>query len=161
MEKVVWLSTGLYIFKSVWLCLLSTSWPYTHNKLQFRSVQSVFLSYSSRHRGYKCMYLGSSWIYIARNVIFDEITVPCAHNKISLLASNTSHSWCPTCYFSKCIGFNFFLCPYLKVNRPILRQFLLEIRILIWSQISLYPLFLPILFILRKQEPKLIYVSLA
>lgn len=36
------------------------------------------------------MYLGSSWIYIARNVIFDEITVPCAHNKILLLASNTS-----------------------------------------------------------------------
>lgn len=55
--------------------------PYNRNKLQYRSAKCVFLGYSGRHRGYKCLHLESRRIYIARNVVFDESVFPFVGHK--------------------------------------------------------------------------------
>ena len=50
--------------------------PYNAHKLAFRSIQCVFLGYSTLHKGYKCLDLDSGRIYISRDVIFDEDVFP-------------------------------------------------------------------------------------
>lgn len=50
--------------------------PYNKHKLEFRSKPCVFLGYSSLHKGYKCLDLDSSRVYISRDVVFDEIVFP-------------------------------------------------------------------------------------
>jgi hypothetical protein len=50
--------------------------PYNRHKLQFRSKLCVFLGYSDRHKGYKCLDVSSTRIYISRDVIFDEEVFP-------------------------------------------------------------------------------------
>jgi hypothetical protein len=42
------------------------------HKLQFRSKQCVFLGYSEIHKGYKCLDVSISGIYVSRDVIFDD-----------------------------------------------------------------------------------------
>jgi hypothetical protein len=51
-------------------------WPYNQYKFDFRSKTCIFIGYSPSHRGYKCLHLPTSRIYISRNVIFDESTFP-------------------------------------------------------------------------------------
>jgi hypothetical protein len=46
--------------------------PYNSHKLQFHSNQCTFLGYSSLHKGYRCLDLSTSRIYIFRDVVFDE-----------------------------------------------------------------------------------------
>lgn len=55
-----------------WPCLR----PYNDRKLQFRSKRCVFIGYSSRHKGYKCLYPPTGRVYISRDVIFDENVFP-------------------------------------------------------------------------------------
>jgi hypothetical protein len=50
--------------------------PYNTQKLSFRSTQCVFLGYSNRHKGYKCLEPSTGRVYISHNVIFDEIVFP-------------------------------------------------------------------------------------
>ena len=50
--------------------------PYNSHKLQPRSIQCVFLSYSLLYKGYKCLHLSSNRIYISRDVIFFETHFP-------------------------------------------------------------------------------------
>ncbi len=50
--------------------------PYNQHKLDFRSKPCIFIGYSPSHRGYKCLHLPTSRIYISRNVIFDEYVFP-------------------------------------------------------------------------------------
>lgn len=70
--------------------------PYNSHKLSFRSKQSVFLGYSSYHKGcipyssyhkgcihysfyhkgYKFLHVPTGCVYISRDVIFDELEVP-------------------------------------------------------------------------------------
>jgi hypothetical protein len=50
--------------------------PYNNIKLQFRSTQCVFLGYSTRHKGFKCLEVASGRVYISRDVVFDENIYP-------------------------------------------------------------------------------------
>jgi histone deacetylase 1/2 len=50
--------------------------PYNAHKLSFRSIRCVFLGYSSRHKGFKCLEPGTGRVYISRDVTFDESVFP-------------------------------------------------------------------------------------
>lgn len=52
--------------------------PYNNRKLSFRSKQCVFLGYSPRHKGVKCLDVSTGRIYISRDVVFDESVFPFA-----------------------------------------------------------------------------------
>jgi hypothetical protein len=52
--------------------------PYNSKKLAFRSIQCVFLGYSNRHKGYKCLDIKSGRVYISRDVVLDETLFPFA-----------------------------------------------------------------------------------
>jgi histone deacetylase 1/2 len=53
--------------------------PYNNHKLSFRSTRCVFLGYSSRHKGFKCLEPNTGRVYISRDVIFDESVFPFEH----------------------------------------------------------------------------------
>jgi hypothetical protein len=50
--------------------------PYNRTKLQFRFVRCAFFGYNNLHKGYKCSDISSRWVYISRDVIFDENIFP-------------------------------------------------------------------------------------
>jgi histone deacetylase 1/2 len=50
--------------------------PYNSHKLSFRSTRCVFLGYSSRHKGFKCLEPSTGRVYISRDVTFDESVFP-------------------------------------------------------------------------------------
>jgi hypothetical protein len=50
--------------------------PYNAHKLSFRSTRCVFLGYSSRHKGFKCLEPSTGRVYISRDVTFDESVFP-------------------------------------------------------------------------------------
>jgi hypothetical protein len=50
--------------------------PYNTHKLAFRSKQCTFLSYSTHHKGYKCLDISIGRVYISRDVVFDETIFP-------------------------------------------------------------------------------------
>ncbi|WVZ51377.1 hypothetical protein U9M48_002529 [Paspalum notatum var. saurae] len=50
--------------------------PYNHHKLQFRSLQCVFLGYSPIHKRFKCLNPSSGRVYISCDVTFDESVFP-------------------------------------------------------------------------------------
>jgi hypothetical protein len=50
--------------------------PYNKRKLAFRSKQCVFLGYSPRHKGVKCLEVATGRVYISRDVVFDESVFP-------------------------------------------------------------------------------------
>jgi transposase InsO family protein len=52
--------------------------PYNTNKLQPRSTQCVFMGYSLRHKGYKCLHRSTGRIYFSRDVLFQEDIFPFA-----------------------------------------------------------------------------------
>jgi hypothetical protein len=52
--------------------------PYNKRKLAFRSKQCVFLGYSPRHKGVKCLDVKAGRVYISRDVVFDENVFPFA-----------------------------------------------------------------------------------
>jgi hypothetical protein len=72
--------------------------PYNSHKLEFHSKEYVFMGYSNKHKGFKCLDLSTGLVYISRGVIFDENVFPFAklnHNagprlraEISLLLSS-------------------------------------------------------------------------
>jgi transposase InsO family protein len=45
---------------------------YVTNKLQPRSLQCVFVGYSDRHHGYRCLHPPTGRLYVSRHVIFHE-----------------------------------------------------------------------------------------
>ena len=49
---------------------------YRQHKLEPKSLPCVFLGYSSKHKGYKCLYPPTGRIYISRHVVFDESILP-------------------------------------------------------------------------------------
>jgi hypothetical protein len=57
--------------------------PYNSHKLQPRSLQCVFLGYSLLHRGYKCLHIPISRLYISRDVVFLETLFPFFQNNSS------------------------------------------------------------------------------
>jgi hypothetical protein len=69
--------------------------PYNSNKLMPCSKECIFLGYSPSHKGYKCLHVSSSRIYISRDVIFNESLF---HSTIvSLSTTLPSHSDTITC----------------------------------------------------------------
>lgn len=50
--------------------------PYNARKLQFRSLQCIFIGYSNLHKGYRCLHRSTRCILISRDVIFDENVYP-------------------------------------------------------------------------------------
>jgi histone deacetylase 1/2 len=50
--------------------------PYNSRKLAFRSKQCVFLGYSPRHKGVKCLEISTGRVYISRDVVFDKNVFP-------------------------------------------------------------------------------------
>jgi hypothetical protein len=52
--------------------------PYNTRKLQFRSIQCVFLGYSDMHKGFKCLEPSTGRVYVSRDVVFDEHVFPFA-----------------------------------------------------------------------------------
>jgi hypothetical protein len=49
---------------------------YNTHKLTFRSKQCTFLGYSTHHKGYKCLDISTSCVYISHDVVFDETVFP-------------------------------------------------------------------------------------
>lgn len=49
--------------------------PYNRHKLEFRSIECVFIGYSAFHKGYKC-WDPTGRIYISRDVVFNETSFP-------------------------------------------------------------------------------------
>jgi hypothetical protein len=52
--------------------------PYNKTKLAFHSTRCVFIGYSSRHKGVKCLDPSTGHVYISRDVVFDENRFPFA-----------------------------------------------------------------------------------
>jgi histone deacetylase 1/2 len=50
--------------------------PYIKHKLSFHSKRCVFLGYSTRHKGVKCLDVSTGCVYVSRDVVFDENTFP-------------------------------------------------------------------------------------
>jgi hypothetical protein len=50
--------------------------PFNMHKLQFCSKQCVFLGYSNLHKGFKCLDIAKNYVYISRDVVFDETVYP-------------------------------------------------------------------------------------
>ena len=46
--------------------------PYTKHKLEPRSLPCIFLGYSTKQKGYKCLYLPTGHLYISKHVVFHE-----------------------------------------------------------------------------------------
>ncbi|PKU85121.1 Retrovirus-related Pol polyprotein from transposon TNT 1-94 [Dendrobium catenatum] len=57
------------------LCFPWTT-PYANNKLSPRSMECVFIGYSSQHKGYRCLHIPSKRVYISRHVKFVEHHFP-------------------------------------------------------------------------------------
>lgn len=51
---------------------------YTNNKFEQLSLPCVFLGYSDKHKGYRCLHRSAGRVYISRHVIFDEHKFPFA-----------------------------------------------------------------------------------
>ncbi|KAL5563802.1 hypothetical protein UlMin_033549 [Ulmus minor] len=58
--------------------------PFNKHKLQFRSIECVFLGYSTVHKGYLCLDYQSGRVYITRHIVFDESKFPLASHSSSV-----------------------------------------------------------------------------
>jgi len=52
--------------------------PFGRGKLDFKSIECVFLGYSQHYKGYQCLDPLSGKIYLSRHVLFDETHYPLA-----------------------------------------------------------------------------------
>lgn len=50
--------------------------PYAENKFDPKSLHCVFLGYSEKHKGYRCLHPPSGRVYISRHVLFNENSFP-------------------------------------------------------------------------------------
>jgi hypothetical protein len=72
--------------------------PYAKDKLEPRSLPCIFLGYSDKHKGYRCLHISTGRIYISRHVVFDEKFFPFASaaSTKSDSASNLLAEWVPS-----------------------------------------------------------------
>lgn len=49
---------------------------YAKDKLQQRSLPCIFLGYSDKHKGYRCLHNPTGRVYISRHVVFQESLFP-------------------------------------------------------------------------------------
>lgn len=57
-------------------CCFPCLWAYATNKFDPGSLPCVFIGYSDRHKGYRCLYPPTWRVYISRHVVFDESMFP-------------------------------------------------------------------------------------
>ena len=50
--------------------------PYAKNKFDPKSLHCVFLGYSEKHKGYRCLHPPSARVYISRHVLLNEAKLP-------------------------------------------------------------------------------------
>ncbi|KAG7593481.1 Reverse transcriptase RNA-dependent DNA polymerase [Arabidopsis thaliana x Arabidopsis arenosa] len=50
--------------------------PYTENKFDPKSLLCVFLGYTEKYKGYRCLHPPTGRVYISRHVLFDETRFP-------------------------------------------------------------------------------------
>lgn len=50
--------------------------PYTQNKFDPKSLLCVFLGYTEKQKGYRCLHPPTGRVYISRHVLFDEAKFP-------------------------------------------------------------------------------------
>lgn len=50
--------------------------PYSQNKFDPKSLHCVFIGYSEKHKGYRCLHPPSGRVYISRHVLFEESNFP-------------------------------------------------------------------------------------
>ncbi|KAL2461218.1 Retrovirus-related Pol polyprotein from transposon TNT 1-94 [Abeliophyllum distichum] len=79
--------------------------PYNRHKVGFHTTQCVFLGYSNKHKGYRCLHC-SGRVYIAQNVTFNENLFPftCGFSTPVKVANSDHvhnqllvHNWLPNC----------------------------------------------------------------
>ena len=71
----------------------------TSHKLAPKSLPCVFLGYSDRHKGYKCLYPATGKMFISRSVVFDETHFP--YHDLSHLHHPSSDFSTTITHFSK------------------------------------------------------------
>lgn len=64
---------------------------YSKHKLNFHTTKCVFLSYSSEHKGYKCL-SSKGVIYIARHIVFNELEFPFSGDPLFTKQSSSSQA---------------------------------------------------------------------
>ena len=68
--------------------------PYSKHKLLPRSREYVFLGYASNSKGYLCLYIATSRLFVSRHVIFDESHFPFRHvSSVSTISSSRPNPW--------------------------------------------------------------------
>jgi hypothetical protein len=72
------------------------------SQLQFRSKQCAFLGCSTQHKGFKCLDIADVWIYISRDVVFDETVYPFANLNPTSSARLTSEISLLPCFPNSC-----------------------------------------------------------
>lgn len=50
--------------------------PYSAHKLSYRFVESVFMGYSLKDKGYKCLDIATNRLNISQNIVFNEMYFP-------------------------------------------------------------------------------------
>ena len=82
------------IFKSFRCACFPLLRPYSKHKLLPRSRECVFLGYASNSKGYLCLDIASSRLFVSRHVIFNESHFPFHHvSSISSLSSPHPNPW--------------------------------------------------------------------
>jgi hypothetical protein len=85
--------------------------PYNSNKLQPRSIQCLFLGYSSNYKGYKCLHLPTKCLYISWDVVFDKVVFS-PQTYVSQSLGSLPYPSAGTLYFSSPGAWYFFSCGY-------------------------------------------------
>lgn len=64
--------------------------PYANNKFDPKSLLCVFLGYTEKHKGYRCLHPPTGRVYLSRHVLFDENRFPYTDAYKSLLPPVTT-----------------------------------------------------------------------
>lgn len=64
--------------------------PYGQNKFDPKSLHCVFIGYSEKHKGYRCLHPPTARVYISRHVLFNESKFPYQTEYKSFLEAPTS-----------------------------------------------------------------------
>ena len=73
---------------------------YMKDKLEPRSLPCIFMGYSDKHKGYRCLHVSSGRVYISRHLVFDEVKFPFANSPLCSIDPHASfelqdwHSHC-------------------------------------------------------------------
>ncbi|KAG7599793.1 Retrotransposon Copia-like N-terminal [Arabidopsis suecica] len=64
--------------------------PYSENKFDPKSLLCVFLGYTEKYKGYRCLHPPTGRVYISRHVLFDETRFPYSDSYRNLLTTGNT-----------------------------------------------------------------------